>query len=140
MVSEERKQQMINYSNANRDKVYKAVKAYLKRRLENPLYKEELRIRNIIRAARRNGGYKENSSLNRIVGCSWSDYMKHIESTWEDWMNWGNYGRAKGCWCIDHILPPSQADSIEGVRERFHYSNTRALCSAANTKKGNKEK
>ena len=29
----------------------------------------------------------------------------HLESLWEPWMSWENYGRGKDKWVIDHIIP-----------------------------------
>lgn len=33
------------------------------------------------------------------------DLTSHLESLWEPWMNWNNYGNKKGEWTIDHIIP-----------------------------------
>ena len=41
------------------------------------------------------------------------DLIKHLESLFQPWMNWGNYGRKVGYWVIDHIKP----DSL------FHYTS-----------------
>ena len=41
------------------------------------------------------------------------DLIKHLESLFQPWMNWGNYGEKAGCWVIDHKKP----DSL------FHYTS-----------------
>ncbi|MDA9981194.1 HNH endonuclease [Gammaproteobacteria bacterium] len=63
-----------------------------------------------------------------VIGCSWEEYRKHIESQWSDKMNWENYG---DYWEIDHILPLSKGGS-------FHYKNTQPLTVTENRKKGNR--
>jgi len=39
------------------------------------------------------------------------DLLKHLESKFEPWMTWENYGNPNGdhsdCWHIDHIIPIS---------------------------------
>lgn len=44
------------------------------------------------------------------LGYSYSEFKQRIESTWEDWMNWENYGETykiheERKWCVDHIRP-----------------------------------
>lgn len=36
------------------------------------------------------------------------DLIQHLESQFEPWMNWNNYGRKENCWSIDHIIPHSR--------------------------------
>jgi hypothetical protein len=72
------------------------------------------------------------------------DQLKfHIESLWEPWMNWGNYGQYKaGTWQIDHIFPQSKLpyDSFEhpNFLKCWALENLRPLETIANIKKGNK--
>ena len=40
-----------------------------------------------------------------LTGYSAQDLREHIESLWEDWMSWDNYGTE---WVIDHKYPVSQ--------------------------------
>ena len=71
-----------------------------------------------------------------ILGCSFEDFKKHIESQWEDWMNWDNYGLYNGeeCygWDFDHIIPLSSCECEEDVYKLNHYSNLQPLCSYIN--------
>jgi hypothetical protein len=54
-----------------------------------------------------------NFLMNRGVGLirnldyTIEDLRRHLESKFESWMNWDNYGRKPGieCWEIDHIVP-----------------------------------
>ena len=91
--------------------------------------------RNIRGVLKKNGFSKKSKTLD-ILGCSYDDFKKHIESLWEPWMNWGNYGLYNGelnyGWDIDHIIPSSSACSEEDVYKLNHYSNLQPLCSKIN--------
>ena len=54
-----------------------------------------------------------------ILGCSFSDFKIHLESKFESWMTWDNYGLYNGelnyCWDIDHIIPLSSAKTEEDI-------------------------
>ena len=47
------------------------------------------------------------------------DFKIYIESLWEDWMNWENYGLYNGKenygWDFDHIVPLSSAKCEEVI-------------------------
>jgi len=69
----------------------------------------------------------------------------HIESQWEDWMNWENYGRYdKNCntWQIDHIIPQSvllyEDFNDENFKKCWDLSNLQPLETIANIVKGAK--
>lgn len=83
-----------------------------------------------------NGEVKKDSTIN-ILGCSISEFKMYIESKWEEWMTWDNYGKyLKGSenfgWDIDHIIPISSAKTTEEVLLLNHYTNLRPLCSYIN--------
>jgi len=82
------------------------------------------------------GGYKPDKS-EKILGCSWDEFKQHIESQFEPWMNWGNYGGRNitvpnTSWDIDHIIPVSSASTSEEILKLNHYTNLRPLCSYNN--------
>lgn len=60
--------------------------------------------------------------------------MQHLQSTFQEGMNWNNYGK----WEIDHIIPCSAFDLTieENQRKCFHYSNLQALWERDNIVKG----
>jgi hypothetical protein len=83
-----------------------------------------------------NGEIKKDTTIN-ILGCSIDEFKLYLESTWEEWMTWDNYGKySKGCenfgWDIDHIIPISSAKTTEEVLLLNHYKNLRPLCSYIN--------
>lgn len=72
-----------------------------------------------------------------IIGLSYEGLREHIESQWELWMNWDNYGLYKKDtydygWDIDHIIPTSTATTEEELYKLNHYTNLKPLCSKVN--------
>lgn len=51
----------------------------------------------------------KNKKTEDIIGCSYDDFKLYIESKFEPWMNWDNYGlyNSPSCtgWDLDHIVP-----------------------------------
>ena len=110
---------------------------YEKKRMENdPLYNVRRTVRNLIKCSIYHKGYTKKSRTFEILGCSYEDFKLHIESHWEDWMNWDNYGLYNGkenCgWEYDHIIPVSSAKCEEDIYKLNHYSNIQPLCSYVN--------
>jgi hypothetical protein len=62
-----------------------------------------------------------------LVGCSRKELKLHIESLWQDGMNWKNYGKTG--WHVDHIIPMHTFDMADPKQqaECFHYTNLRPL-------------
>jgi 16S rRNA G966 N2-methylase RsmD/predicted Fe-S protein YdhL (DUF1289 family) len=62
----------------------------------------------ISEALKAHGKTKDGVPSLSFLGYSWDDLYAHLESNFEGWMNWDNYG---GCddksWNIDHIIPQS---------------------------------
>ena len=102
----------------------------------NPLYKLTCNIRNLIRKSFKNKGFKKNTLTEKILGCSYGEFILHVESQFLPWMNWDNYGLYNGSfnygWDIDHIIPLSTAVTEEDVIRLNHYTNLQPLCSKFN--------
>jgi len=100
------------------------------------LYRLTCNVRSSIRRGFLNKGYKKNTKTYKILGCSFEELKKHIESQWEDWMSWDNYGLYNGeygyGWDIDHILPLSTAINEGDVIRLNHFTNLQPLCSYTN--------
>jgi len=79
---------------------------------------------------------KKSKTLEQIIGLSLTEYKKHIENQFEDWMSWDNWGLHT--WHIDHIIPLSSAKTEEEVYLLWNYTNLRPLSANENLKKGNK--
>ena len=89
----------------------------------------------ISRAFNRNG-YKKESKTFDILGCTFEDFKNHIETRFEHWMSWDNYGLYNGefnyGWDIDHIIPISSAKNEEELIKLNHFTNLQPLCSKIN--------
>lgn len=92
------------------------------------------RLAEVLRKAK---AIKTESALS-LLGCSLSEFMKHIESQWEVGMNWDN--RKRDGWHIDHIRPCASFDLTDPEQQRicFHYTNLQPLWAADNFRKHDK--
>lgn len=74
-----------------------------------------------------------------ILGYSVDDLIKHLESQFEPWMSWDNYGE----WEIDHIVPDSSFSYSStydaSFQESWKLSNLQPLEKSANASKGAKK-
>jgi hypothetical protein len=135
------KEKVINYNKEydikNKEKINLRKNKYYKNRREtDSIYKLKISIRNLIRDKIKNGGFTKKSKTNEILGCSYIDFKNHLESKFEYWMNFENYGKYNGelnyGWDIDHIIPSSSAISEEEIIKLNHFSNLQPLCSKIN--------
>jgi len=113
-----------------------------KRRNENPSYKIQTNVSRLVRMyLHRNGGEK-NVRLWSILSYTPEELREHLESQFEDWMTWENYGNGEGFWNIDHIIPQSKLpyDSLEhpNFLKSWGLSNLRPLCAIENCMKRDK--
>jgi hypothetical protein len=123
------------YAKTNKRKEY--IKNYLKTRRDNdPLYKLKTNIKAAILSSIKKGGYKKESKTNEILGCTFEEFKIHLESKFEPWMSWDNYGvyngAEKSTWQIDHIIPISSAKTQEDIVNLNHYKNLQPLDSYIN--------
>jgi len=111
-------------------------KRYKDRRNTDPVFKLLMNIKRNIRAVMNKKGFTKKSKTFEILGCSYENFKKHIESFWESWMTWDNYGLYNGQpnygWDIDHIVPSSLAITENDVIKLNHYTNLQPLCSYYN--------
>ena len=111
-------------------------KNHNKRYNEDNLYRLKISITSNIRQSLVLKGYRKKSKIHTILGCSYEEFKLHIESQFEDWMNWDNYGiyngKEKCGWDYDHIIPVSSAQCEEDIYRLNHYSNIQPLCSYVN--------
>ena len=82
---------------------------------------------------------KNNKRTEALLGYSSSELMKHIESLFDNKMNWTNYGTY---WHIDHIVPLSsfkyENEDDEGFKKCWSLSNLQPLEAVENIRKSNK--
>ena len=94
----------------------------------------KFRIENSLRSRIRNAVKTKSESTIELLGCSVSDFVRHLESQFTFDMNWGNYG---SYWEIDHIRPCCSFDltNSEQQKQCFHYTNCRPLRGIDNRRK-----
>ena len=143
----------------NRDEILKLAKEYR----SNPGYKEKRNKRyrekthkktpiaslrhaiskRVSEVLNKNGGSKQNSSILKYLPYTIEELKIHLESQFESWMNWSNYGKANvklKTWQLDHIIP--QSDLPYSSMEHYNFkkcwdlSNLRPYCSIKNSSDG----
>jgi hypothetical protein len=102
----------------------------------NPYFRfvKHLRIR--IHSGIREGRGIKTCKSTELLGCSFMDARKHIESQFTAGMTWDNNTQLG--WHIDHIKPISSFDltKLEEQKKCFHYTNLQPLWWIDNLSKG----
>ena len=129
------------YYSKNRIDLIKYSSDYHMNRIKNDsLYKFSCNVRNLIKNSLKFKGYKKNTKTEQILGIDILSFLKYIESKFEPWMNWDNYGDFDGnigkefnySWSIDHKVPICTAKNESEVITLNHYTNLQPLCSRIN--------
>lgn len=149
-----------NYYNENKDVILPIIlerqkqKTYRNKRNLNyrlkyntdETFKLKNNLKRAIQKSLKNGGFIKKNKTTIILGRSISEFKIYLESKFEPWMNWGNYGKYKKGeinygWDIDHVIPISSAITEEELIKLNHYTNLQPLCSYINryVKKDNYE-
>ena len=134
------------YANNNPEKIKESHRVYYQKNKTNwtkynqeraaiaPVFKAKTHIRKVDLKALR--GQSKSKTTESIIGCNYVEFVKHIESQFEPWMNWSNKGLYNGKlnfgWDVDHIVPLSTAKSVDEILQLNHHSNLRPLCSCVN--------
>lgn len=114
---------------------------YQKKRVAtNPKFKLDSNMATAIWTALK--GKKAGRKWESLVEYTIDDLIKHLESKFEDWMNWGNYGNKEGKWTIDHIKPKSlfsyESPDDEEFKRCWALNNLQPLEFIENIKKSDK--
>jgi len=131
---EKTRKSVVKWTLANPEKAKQNYNVSVKKRKDSdPLFKLTCRLRSM--TSKILGGHK-NKRTKEIVGCEFEFFKNYIESKFEPWMNWDNYGKYNGTekfgWDIDHIIPVSSANSEETLINLCYYTNLQPLCSKIN--------
>jgi hypothetical protein len=131
--SDKIKDYQVIYIKENKDKINEY---YRIKHNTDPLTRLKKNIRNRIRQSFKVINVHKNNKTTLILGCSFEEFKEHIESQFEDWMNWDNHGLYNGDfnygWDVDHRIPLSTAVNEDGVIKLNHFTNLRPLCSKVN--------
>lgn len=140
------------YKDSNREKLNQQGKEYYKNNKEScyqrnkkiiyhkygtdPIYRLKFNLRKLINNSIKRQGYGKLSKSFVILGCEFEQFKNHIESKFEPWMTWENYGRVPESlnqrWDIDHIIPVSSAKDESEIVKLNHFTNLQPLCSYYN--------
>ena len=115
---------------------YRRQENYINRKNNDNFYKLSESIRCSIKASIYKRGYTKRSHTYEILGISYNDFKIYIETKFESWMTWENYGKYNGefnyGWDFDHKIPISSAKNEEELLKLNNYSNFQPLCSKIN--------
>ncbi len=115
------------YYNENKERLGKLDRARKKEREKTDInYKLRRRYKGLLYNGLKKQGVSKNKRPSaNFVGCSWDKYKEHIESQFEPWMTWENYGDKS--WHYGHIEPCELFDlrNENEVKLCFHYTNIR---------------
>ena len=113
----------------NKDIINEKRRENIPRRLNNT-------IGGVIRKYLKDNGFYKKSRTYQILGCSPIELKSYLESKFENWMTWENYGKYNGeinfGWEIDHIIPISSARTEDDIILLNHHTNLQPLCSYIN--------
>ena len=81
---------------------------------------------------------RKTGNAQSLIGCTYEELREHLESKFEPWMNWDNWGIFG--WHIDHIRPLSSFDLEDPQQQKdaFHYTNLQPILWKDNLSKGSK--
>lgn len=121
------KKSKLKWLEINKDKLREKAKLNQRERMKNPFYRfRNLVTKSIARTLKKNGNCKNGQTWLKYISYTMEEAVKYIESLFEPWMNWENWGiynknkwndldRSTWKWNLDHIIPHSELpyDSME---------------------------
>lgn len=123
----------------NKELIRSKLRIYRRKRLAtDPVFKLKQKLKKTLHYALRGVGAKKHSTTMTLLGCSISEFKKHIESQFKPGMTWGNRGIFG--WHIDHKRPIASFNLLDlGDQKRcFHYTNLQPLWASENIAKRDK--
>jgi hypothetical protein len=112
------------YAIENKPKIRTRMKLYQQNRVKTDfIFKLGRNIRVLIRDSFKNKNIKKKTKTEIILGCSISEFKKHLEIQFIDGMSWEN----RHLWHIDHIIPLALAKNEDQLIRLNHYTNLRPL-------------
>ena len=127
-----------NINNINKENKNKRNNWYNTKRKNNLIFKLKTNLSSLIRISIKRNGFTKKSKTNQILGCTFEEFKLHLESKFEPWMTWDNYGE----WHVDHKIPMSSFlfESVDdiGFKECWKLENLQPLWALDNLSKGDK--
>jgi hypothetical protein len=135
VLARKERYQRADVKEKSREYRLKNVTRYLReRRQSDPLFAFKIKTRNLIRKAFDRNGFTKRSKSNDILGCSWPEFISHMEKQFKEGMTWHNRGE----WHIDHIIPLATATCEDDIIRLNHFTNLRPLWAEENLRKSDK--
>ncbi len=107
--------------------------AYEREQLDiNPFFKWKHSLRS--RQRKWLKGKDKSSTSEIMMGCTWKEGYKHIESLFKEGMTWDNHGE----WHTDHIIPLKAFEKIEERHYATWYKNLQPMWGPENMSKSDK--
>lgn len=130
------KQYLKEWRKEHPDKVKRHIKNMNKKIEQNSLLKLKIQSRDAVRNAFRRKGFLKNTKTQKILGCNYTIFIKHLLETFKNNYNykWDKKEKVN----IDHIIPLSVAKSKKDVENLFYYTNLQLLKENDNWEKSNK--
>ncbi len=120
--------------NTSRAKVTQRQNDWNKAKLRaDPVFALKKRIRSLIGNSFLSIGSRKNKETQQILGCTFEQFMLHIERQFTKGMSWERMGAEIH---IDHILPLATAKDVRDVIALNHFTNLRPMWAVENIKKG----
>lgn len=129
-----RKEYMKKYYSENKETIVNRWVNAKKEYMKNPIYRLKEAIRSRIKSALVKGKFPKKSDTFTILGCSFDDFVSHIENQFADGMTWEN----QGAWHLDHKVPLFVATNEDEIIKLNHYSNFQPLFAQDNFSKNRK--
>ncbi len=136
-----RRKAQADYFQKNKGKVYVRVNARLK--TSPPLRLRKWVSNGVRMALQAAGGSKRGRSVMDYLPYGVEELRTHLESLWEPWMDWSNWGicdPGRRTWQIDHVTPQAALPFDDFGHPNFlkcwSLSNLRPLESSLNLEKG----
>lgn len=104
----------------------------------NKNYRISELLRSCLRRIVQNRFTVKTSKVSKYLGCSIGEFLRYIESNFQDGMTWENHGYEG--WHLDHKIPCSKFDLTkeEEIKKCFHYTNIQPLWKNQNLEKGSR--
>lgn len=119
------------YVNNKKNITSKKSQAATLRKKSDPSFRLRVNCSSLVRTyLLRNGSRKDGKSILKYLPYTMSDLKNHIESLFESWMTWDNYGmygyktwvdndQSTWKWNIDHIIPQSALPYTSMIDDNF---------------------
>lgn len=132
-VGEKLAAQQKAWREANRERLNAKAR---EKRQTHPQFAIANRMRGRINTALRHQGLKRDKPLEKLIGCTVPQLIRHIESKFKPGMSWANRRE----WHIDHVEPCAAFDLRDAKQQAicFHWSNLEPIRAKENMSKSAK--